>query len=46
MVGADIPGTTIIGDDNSFGYHSVVGVLCQDLKYKVRQLLVEVCTEV
>ncbi|GAQ84213.1 UDP-N-acetylglucosamine acyltransferase [Klebsormidium nitens] len=34
IVGADLPGTTIIGDDNSFGYHSVVGVLCQDLKYK------------
>ncbi|KAG6552917.1 hypothetical protein Mapa_005573 [Marchantia paleacea] len=34
VVGADIPGKTIIGDHNLIGYHAVVGVKCQDMKYK------------
>eukprot|EP00271_Cylindrocystis_brebissonii_P001010 TRINITY_DN1125_c0_g1_i2.p1 TRINITY_DN1125_c0_g1~~TRINITY_DN1125_c0_g1_i2.p1 ORF type:complete len:566 (+),score=69.66 TRINITY_DN1125_c0_g1_i2:867-2564(+) len=34
VVGADIPGTTILGDDNSIGYHAVIGCKCQDMKYK------------
>ncbi|XP_008795481.2 probable acyl-[acyl-carrier-protein]--UDP-N-acetylglucosamine O-acyltransferase, mitochondrial [Phoenix dactylifera] len=34
IVGADIPGRTIIGNDNVIGHHAVVGVKCQDLKYK------------
>lgn len=35
IVGADIPGQTIIGSNNVIGHHAVVGVKCQDLKYKV-----------
>lgn len=35
VVGADIPGRTVIGKQNNIGYHAVVGVKCQDLKYKV-----------
>lgn len=34
VVGADIPGCTILGKENSIGHHAVVGVKCQDLKYK------------
>ncbi|KAL3700072.1 hypothetical protein R1sor_018094 [Riccia sorocarpa] len=34
VVGADIPGKTVIGNNNSVGYHAVVGVKCQDMKYK------------
>ncbi|GJP29764.1 hypothetical protein CLOM_g19603 [Closterium sp. NIES-68] len=34
VVGADLPGTTVIGSHNSIGYHATVGVKCQDLKYK------------
>eukprot|EP00850_Spirogloea_muscicola_P000696 SM000002S05776 [mRNA] locus=s2:2214455:2217622:+ [translate_table: standard] len=34
IVGADIPGRTVIGDNNKIGYHAVVGGRCQDLKYK------------
>eukprot|EP00898_Chlorokybus_atmophyticus_P004438 jgi/Chlat1/4996/Chrsp32S00380 len=34
VVGEDIPGTTTIGDDNRIGHHAVVGIRCQDLKYK------------
>jgi len=34
VVGADIPGRTVIGKQNNIGYHAVVGVKCQDLKYK------------
>uniref|UniRef100_A0A1D1Y5Q8 Acyl-[acyl-carrier-protein]--UDP-N-acetylglucosamine O-acyltransferase n=1 Tax=Anthurium amnicola TaxID=1678845 RepID=A0A1D1Y5Q8_9ARAE len=33
VVGADLPGCTIIGRNNTIGYHSVVGVKCQDMKY-------------
>lgn len=34
IVGADLPGTTVIGSDNTIGHHAVVGVRCQDMKYK------------
>ncbi|XP_058067807.1 probable acyl-[acyl-carrier-protein]--UDP-N-acetylglucosamine O-acyltransferase, mitochondrial isoform X4 [Magnolia sinica] len=34
IVGADLPGFTIIGSNNIIGHHAVVGVKCQDLKYK------------
>lgn len=36
VVGDDLPGYTIIGSNNVIGHHAVVGVKCQDLKYKVR----------
>ncbi|KAH7439332.1 hypothetical protein KP509_04G056600 [Ceratopteris richardii] len=35
VVGADGPGHTILGRQNVIGHHAVVGVKCQDLKYKV-----------
>ncbi|KAG9148939.1 hypothetical protein Leryth_026589 [Lithospermum erythrorhizon] len=34
VIGEDIPGYTIIGCNNVIGRYSVVGVKCQDLKYK------------
>ncbi|KAJ7567658.1 hypothetical protein O6H91_01G001100 [Diphasiastrum complanatum] len=34
IVGADIPGQTMLGCYNSIGHHAVVGVKCQDMKYK------------
>ncbi|CAO2171286.1 unnamed protein product [Urochloa humidicola] len=34
ILGADIPGQTIIGENNFIGHYAVVGVKCQDLKYK------------
>ncbi|KAF7851464.1 hypothetical protein BT93_L3889 [Corymbia citriodora subsp. variegata] len=34
VVGEDLPGQTVIGGNNTIGYHAVVGVKCQDLKYK------------
>ncbi|CAM6118831.1 unnamed protein product [Calypogeia fissa] len=34
VVGADILGHTIIGDCNTIGHYAVVGVKCQDRKYK------------
>ncbi|KAM7277154.1 hypothetical protein ACFE04_019020 [Oxalis oulophora] len=34
VVGDDIPGHTIIGCNNTIGHHAVVGVKCQDMKYK------------
>ncbi|GLJ29950.1 hypothetical protein SUGI_0592120 [Cryptomeria japonica] len=33
IVGADLPGRTVIGNNNFIGYHAVVGAKCQDLKY-------------
>ncbi|XP_077210713.1 bacterial transferase hexapeptide repeat-containing protein isoform X1 [Tasmannia lanceolata] len=33
IVGAELPGSTIIGSNNVIGHHAVVGVNCQDLKY-------------
>lgn len=35
VVGDDSPGCTVIGSNNTIGYHAVIGVKCQDLKYKV-----------
>lgn len=35
VVGDDIPGHTIIGHKNIIGHHAVIGVKCQDMKYKV-----------
>ena len=35
VVGDDLPGCTTIGSNNTIGYHAVIGVKCQDLKYKV-----------
>jgi len=35
VVGADISGRTVIGNHNTIGYDAVVGVKCQDMKYKV-----------
>uniref|UniRef100_A0A0E0JNE8 Uncharacterized protein n=1 Tax=Oryza punctata TaxID=4537 RepID=A0A0E0JNE8_ORYPU len=37
ILGSDIPGQTIIGENNVIGHHAVVGVKCQDLKYKIAQ---------
>ncbi|KAH9568976.1 hypothetical protein CY35_03G107600 [Sphagnum magellanicum] len=34
VVGSDIPGQTVIGHDNTIGYNAVVGIKCQDMKYK------------
>ncbi|OVA11354.1 Bacterial transferase hexapeptide repeat [Macleaya cordata] len=34
IVGEDIPGRTTIGCNNVIGHHAVVGVKCQDMKYK------------
>ncbi|KAF3328420.1 putative acyl-[acyl-carrier-protein]--UDP-N-acetylglucosamine O-acyltransferase [Carex littledalei] len=34
VVGADTPGQTTIGNRNVIGHYAVVGVKCQDLKYK------------
>ncbi|KAL2930195.1 putative acyl-[acyl-carrier-protein]--UDP-N-acetylglucosamine O-acyltransferase mitochondrial [Bienertia sinuspersici] len=34
VVGDELPGKTIIGSNNVIGHHAVVGVKCQDLKYK------------
>ncbi|KAH1264030.1 putative acyl-[acyl-carrier-protein]--UDP-N-acetylglucosamine O-acyltransferase, mitochondrial [Glycine max] len=30
----DHPGCTVIGSNNTIGYHAVIGVKCQDMKYK------------
>ncbi|KAG6428616.1 hypothetical protein SASPL_112869 [Salvia splendens] len=37
VVGDDLPGSTVIGNNNLIGHHAVVGIKCQDLKYKVSQ---------
>lgn len=34
VVGDELPGKTVIGSNNIIGNHAVVGVKCQDLKYK------------
>ncbi|KAI8024937.1 hypothetical protein LOK49_LG02G01481, partial [Camellia lanceoleosa] len=34
VVGDDLPGHTVIGCNNVMGHHSVVGIKCQDMKYK------------
>ncbi|KAH9608548.1 hypothetical protein KSS87_021090 [Heliosperma pusillum] len=35
VVGDELPGKTVIGSNNVIGHHAVVGVKCQDLKYKI-----------
>lgn len=34
VVGDDIPGHVVMGSDNIIGHYAVVGIKCQDLKYK------------
>ncbi|XP_058215474.1 probable acyl-[acyl-carrier-protein]--UDP-N-acetylglucosamine O-acyltransferase, mitochondrial isoform X1 [Rhododendron vialii] len=34
VVGDDLPGRTVIGCNNVIGHHCVVGIKCQDMKYK------------
>jgi len=34
IIGSEEAGMTIIGDKNKFGHGALIGVLCQDLKYK------------
>ncbi|KAK9274894.1 hypothetical protein L1049_022148 [Liquidambar formosana] len=34
VVGDDLPGHTVIGFNNTIGHHTVIGVKCQDMKYK------------
>uniref|UniRef100_A0A2N9EPU7 UDP N-acetylglucosamine O-acyltransferase C-terminal domain-containing protein n=1 Tax=Fagus sylvatica TaxID=28930 RepID=A0A2N9EPU7_FAGSY len=34
VVGDDLPGRTVIGCNNIIGHHALVGIKCQDLKYK------------
>ncbi|KAJ7973722.1 Acyl--UDP-N-acetylglucosamine O-acyltransferase [Quillaja saponaria] len=34
VVGDDLPGSTTVGSNNIIGHHAVVGVKCQDMKYK------------
>lgn len=36
VVGDDLPGHTVVGCNNVIGHHAVVGIKCQDMKYKVR----------
>ncbi|XP_057969113.1 probable acyl-[acyl-carrier-protein]--UDP-N-acetylglucosamine O-acyltransferase, mitochondrial isoform X2 [Malania oleifera] len=35
VLGDDLPGQTIIGNNNIIGHHAVVGLKCQDMKYKL-----------
>ncbi|THG00014.1 hypothetical protein TEA_017551 [Camellia sinensis var. sinensis] len=37
VVGDDLPGHTVIGCNNVIGHHSLVGIKCQDMKYKFGQ---------
>ncbi|CAI9782677.1 unnamed protein product [Fraxinus pennsylvanica] len=34
IVGDDLPGCTVVGCNNIIGHHAVVGIKCQDMKYK------------
>ncbi|XP_055801033.1 probable acyl-[acyl-carrier-protein]--UDP-N-acetylglucosamine O-acyltransferase, mitochondrial isoform X4 [Solanum dulcamara] len=34
VIGDDLPGHTVVGRNNVFGHHAVIGVKCQDMKYK------------
>ncbi|XP_009590197.1 probable acyl-[acyl-carrier-protein]--UDP-N-acetylglucosamine O-acyltransferase, mitochondrial isoform X3 [Nicotiana tomentosiformis] len=34
VIGDALPGHTVIGRNNIFGHHAVIGVKCQDMKYK------------
>ncbi|TYH65937.1 hypothetical protein ES332_D06G089900v1 [Gossypium tomentosum] len=35
VVGDELPGHTVIGCNNIIGHHAVVGIKCQDMKYKL-----------
>ena len=35
VVGDHLPGRTVLGRNNVIGHHAVIGIKCQDLKYKV-----------
>ncbi|XP_051131661.1 probable acyl-[acyl-carrier-protein]--UDP-N-acetylglucosamine O-acyltransferase, mitochondrial isoform X3 [Andrographis paniculata] len=35
VVGDDLPGHTVVGCNNVIGHHAVVGIKCQDMKYKL-----------
>ncbi|XVE54111.1 hypothetical protein DITRI_Ditri03aG0055300 [Diplodiscus trichospermus] len=35
VVGDDLPGHTVIGCNNIIGHHAVIGIKCQDMKYKL-----------
>ncbi|XVE98009.1 hypothetical protein REPUB_Repub03eG0068300 [Reevesia pubescens] len=35
VVGDDLPGRTVIGCNNIIGHHAVVGIKCQDMKYRL-----------
>ncbi|XP_075475138.1 putative acyl-[acyl-carrier-protein]--UDP-N-acetylglucosamine O-acyltransferase, mitochondrial isoform X1 [Primulina tabacum] len=35
IVGDDLPGRTFIGCNNIIGHHAVLGIKCQDMKYKL-----------
>ncbi|CAK7352668.1 unnamed protein product [Dovyalis caffra] len=35
VVGDHLPGRTVLGRNNVIGHHAVIGVKCQDLKYKI-----------
>lgn len=37
VVGAEDPGRVVLGDRNRIGHHAVVGVRCQDLKWRPEQ---------
>jgi hypothetical protein len=39
VVGADLPGSIVIGNNNFIGYNAVVEAKCQDLKHRVRLFL-------
>lgn len=43
VVGDDLPGCTVIGEKNIIGHHAVVGIKCQDMKYKVGSTDILVC---
>ncbi|KAL3322966.1 hypothetical protein AABB24_040187, partial [Solanum stoloniferum] len=34
VIGDDLPGHTVAGRNNVFGHHAVIGIKCQDMKYK------------
>ncbi|KAK4749597.1 hypothetical protein SAY87_027046 [Trapa incisa] len=38
VIGDDLPGRTLVGCNNIIGHYAVVGVKCQDLKYKTGDL--------
>ncbi|KAJ8766924.1 hypothetical protein K2173_011742 [Erythroxylum novogranatense] len=35
IVGDELPGRTVLGNNNVIGHHAVIGVKCQDMKYKL-----------